>query len=103
VFAGAVAMNERCPACGLRFTREAGYFLGAMYFSYPLAVVVLGALAFAVQALRPDWPWIGCLSLAMVPFLLLVPLVFRYSRVIWLHFDHLADPEPMPGRTAAPR
>jgi hypothetical protein len=24
-------MHERCPACGLKFEREDGYFLGAMY------------------------------------------------------------------------
>ena len=25
------AMHERCAVCGLRFEREQGYFLGAMY------------------------------------------------------------------------
>jgi uncharacterized protein (DUF983 family) len=97
VFSGAVRMNENCPVCGVRFAREPGYFLGAMYVSYPLAAIVLGLLAWALQALRPEWPWVLCLGLAFVPFLFLVPLVFRYSRVIWMYFDHWADPEGLPG------
>jgi hypothetical protein len=88
-------MNDACPACGFRFTREPGYFFGAMYVSYPLAALVLGLFALSLQALRPDWPWLACLGVAFVPFLILVPLVFRYSRVIWMHFDHWADPEPL--------
>src|SRR5689334_512492 len=35
---GFLAMNEKCPVCGLRFEREPGYFLGAMYFSYLLSI-----------------------------------------------------------------
>jgi uncharacterized protein (DUF983 family) len=102
VFSGAVQMNETCPVCGVRFGREPGYFFGAMYVSYPLAAVVLGLFALGVQALLPTWSWPACLALAFVPFLLLVPLVFRYSRIIWMHFDHWADPEGLPGPRSRP-
>jgi len=34
-------MNDRCPACGLRFNREPGYFLGAMYISYGMALALI--------------------------------------------------------------
>ncbi len=30
-----------CPSCGLRFLRETGYFLGAMYISYGLGVLTI--------------------------------------------------------------
>ena len=45
-------MNERCPHCGLKFEREQGYFLGAMYFSYGIATVVIVLLAVLVWAVR---------------------------------------------------
>ena len=32
-------MKERCSVCDYRFDREPGYFLGAMYLSYGLAVI----------------------------------------------------------------
>src|SRR5437764_919989 len=46
-FLGFPKMNERCPVCQLRFEREAGYFLGAMYVSYGLALDVISMLATA--------------------------------------------------------
>ena len=48
IFSGRVRMNEFCPRCGLRFEREPGYFLGAMYFSYVLAIPILGLLILGV-------------------------------------------------------
>ena len=38
-------MHERCPVCGLKFEREQGYFLGAMYISYGLALVTIVLLS----------------------------------------------------------
>jgi uncharacterized protein (DUF983 family) len=40
VFATLFHMHEQCPSCGLSFEREAGYFTGAMYLSYGVAIVV---------------------------------------------------------------
>ena len=39
-----LGMHERCPACGLVFEREPGYFTGAMVVSYVLAVPGFGAV-----------------------------------------------------------
>jgi uncharacterized protein (DUF983 family) len=87
VFAGGITMNEHCPVCGHRFEREQGYFLGAMYASYFLAIPVLGLLAWGVHLLLPEWRWEFAVVIALVPFLFLVPILFRYSRVIWMHID----------------
>ena len=38
-------MNPRCPGCDVPFEREQGYFLGAMYFSYGMGVLLLAVLA----------------------------------------------------------
>ena len=43
VFRGFPRMHERCPACGLKFEREPGYFLGAMYVSYGLGIGIIGS------------------------------------------------------------
>ena len=34
-------MHERCLVCDLKFDREPGYFLGAMYVSYGLGIVIV--------------------------------------------------------------
>ena len=94
VFRGAFAMNERCPHCERVFGRgEPGYFLGAMYFSYGIGIILITAFTGVIYAVRPQWRLWQMVTLAWVAFLPLVPLVYRYSRVMWLHFDRAIDPE----------
>jgi uncharacterized protein (DUF983 family) len=92
IFKGLFAMNDPCPVCGLVFEREGGYFLGAMYFSYALAILILVPLFYLFQWLLPGWPGILVASVAVLPYLPLTPLVFRYSRVLWIYFDRAVDP-----------
>ncbi len=33
-------MNDACPGCHTPFEREPGYFVGAMYISYAMAVSI---------------------------------------------------------------
>ncbi len=83
-------MHERCPVCDLRFEREQGYFLGAMYVSYALGLAVLGSLVILTWWLVGlENPW--NLAPSVVIFLLFVPAIFRYSRVIWMHLDRAVD------------
>ena len=84
-------MHHACPECGLVFGREEGYFTGAMIVSYILAVPLLALLTLVVElvtGLRFD---LGLL-VAGIYFLPFVPAIFRYSRVIWMHFDRMVDP-----------
>jgi uncharacterized protein (DUF983 family) len=91
VFAGLFRMHAQCPVCGLRFEREPGYFTGAMYLSYGLALLTTA----------PVWlpmAWLGrSLGEVLVAsgFLLIAgsPWLFRYSRVMWLYLDHAIDPQ----------
>ena len=89
IFRGSVTMNDPCPVCGLIFQREEGYFLGAMYCSYLLSSVILGAFYFIADALVPKVRGELLMLLALIPFLPLVPAVFRYSRVLWIYFESL--------------
>src|SRR5262245_60763784 len=92
VFSGQVTMHERCPRCGLKFERESGYFVGAMYVSYAIAVVLITAFFLGVSLFTPDSSFETTLIIAVVIFLLFVPMVFRYSRIIWMHLDRTIDP-----------
>jgi len=86
-------MNACCPVCGMTFQREEGYFLGAMYISYAISVCFLGLGTLAGALLLPEWNLSLVCLLATVIYLPFVPMVFRYSRVIWIHFDRWAWPE----------
>ena len=96
------AMDERCTVCGLRFEREQGYFLGAMYINYGVSVglALLGSFALEYWT-RPSLTqqlvlWIGFCTVFPVLF-------FRHSRGLWLGCDFIFDPvmaeEPRPRKT----
>src|SRR5262245_54912116 len=89
VYAGPWKMYETCPVCGYRYQQDAGYFLGALYVNYPIGVAVLGTFVLLLHLLLPDWTMQALLAVAMVPFLLTVPAIVRYSRILWMHFDTL--------------
>jgi len=93
VFGGLLTVRERCDVCALKFEREPGYFVGAMYVSYALAVAVMALLFLLIRRLRPLWPDFAVVCAALPLFLPLVPLIIRYSKIIWLHLDRRIDPE----------
>ena len=85
-------MNERCPDCGLKFEREQGYFLGAMYFSYAIATVAISLFAVLVWAvLRWDLP--ESVGAGFLLFLPAASVVTFFSRVLWIYMDQSIDPD----------
>ena len=85
-------MYERCAVCDLKFEREEGYFLGAMYISYGIALFVIAVLAALLWAFT-RWPLEKNVIGAVVLFVPMAPVVSRLSRVIWIYFDRAVDPE----------
>src|SRR5919201_1897552 len=95
LFRGLLDMWERCPQCGLRFEREEGYFTGAMYASYLLALPLVFGI-FGILWLFSSRTLVAAEVLLVVTTVLtvpLVPLLFRYSRAIWLYFDWRFGPD----------
>lgn len=90
VFDGWLHMRDHCPICGHQFVREQGYFMGAMYVSYGMGIVIGGLLTLVVLALRPGGSEVVSVAIAVPIFLLLVPLIWRYSRIIWMHLFYRA-------------
>jgi uncharacterized protein (DUF983 family) len=92
LFRSMLQMHETCLSCGLRFEREAGYFLGAMYISYGLGIVVLGLFMGLIYLVWPELDLGYSVLIAGVLFLPLVPWTWRWSRTLWIFFDHWASP-----------
>jgi uncharacterized protein (DUF983 family) len=94
LFGGWLTMHERCASCGMRFEREQGYFVGAIYLNYAFTVTVVVSGFLALDA------WTGLTLTAQIllwsGFGIVVPLAFfRHSRSLWLSFEYLFNPEPM--------
>ena len=91
IYLGFPKMHDRCPSCDLRFNREAGYFLGAMYISYGLALITIVVLALLLWAFTP-WSLQKITLWAIVLFLPLAPTLTLLSRVLWIYLDRAIDP-----------
>jgi hypothetical protein len=86
MFERGIEMRETCPVCAHRFTREQGFFQGAMYVSYVLATGLFLVIAWTAYFLLAPRIGLGAaIGLAVVLHLATVPMLFRYSRVIWAH------------------
>jgi uncharacterized protein (DUF983 family) len=89
-----LGMHKNCPHCGIHYERESGYFLNAMFFAYAMGFVILAptALYLYIQGVSTFW----FTAIISAEILLLWPLIFRYSRLLWMHLDQLLDPRPAP-------
>ncbi len=92
IFRGLVSMHEECPRCGLKFAREQGYFVAAMYLSYGAAVLLISALYGSIAWLLPQASSAASLAAATLLFMPLVPATFQYSRIVWMYIDRAIDP-----------
>jgi len=88
-------MHERCSVCHLRFEREPGYFLGAMYISYGIALVFITVVAFVFWAITHWWITKDTIW-AVILFLPFAPAITYFSRVLWIYLDQTFDPDRSP-------
>jgi uncharacterized protein (DUF983 family) len=92
IFRGFPKMQERCPVCDLKFAREAGYFVGAMYISYGVALLVIALIAALLWALTGWWITKDVIW-AVILFLPFAPTITLFARVLWIYLDQTLDPE----------
>ena len=88
LYTGWFRMHERCAACGLRYEREQGYFVGAIYVNYAVTVLVAAGTVLVL-----DWT-VGLtltaqLEIGVALGVLFPVLFFRYARSLWLSLDYL--------------
>jgi len=85
------SMHGHCPHCGLKFEREQGYFVGAIYVNYAATVVIAVPSFFILDAFASLTIH---QQLAMwIPFAVIFPLLFfHHSRSLWLVLDHFFNP-----------
>ncbi len=76
---------QNCPTCQLRFDREPGFFHGAMYISYALIVAMVTNASLILYILFNNPPFEVYIYTIVLLNILLFPLLFRYSRVIYLY------------------
>ncbi len=84
-FSELTKINNTCPNCGEDLMPEPDFYYGAMYISYGMSVALFLAVVVAINILFGEMAiWIYILSVVMLNVLLL-PLMLRYSKVLYLY------------------
>lgn len=78
-------MNNECTHCHLDFTKETGFYWGAMFVSYALGTAEVFITYFICRLLGTGTFDTINLWVVIATIVLLSPFNFKLSRVIWLY------------------
>jgi hypothetical protein len=79
-------MPDRCPICGQDFIIEPGFYLGALWVSYPI-VIALELIFIAISLFVFKQSLTISFILASLLLFLLSPLLIRISRSLFIHIN----------------
>jgi uncharacterized protein (DUF983 family) len=83
-FKDILEMHENCSNCALNYELEPGFWLGALWTSYPIIVIIeLPFLLFAILSSTVNLVLI--FSLMILSMLIFYPLILRLGRSLWIH------------------
>lgn len=81
-------MLEHCPACGLRFEREPGYWVGAVIINttvvFATFLVVFGGM---VLITYPTVPWALVLTVTAAANIAIPIFFYPLSKSVWLAME----------------
>ena len=78
-------MKEQCGKCKYHFDREPGYFIGAMYISYAIAVLI-GLVTFLFcHIIFPQMSTVGIFLAVIGSIFLIAKKNYKLSRIIYIH------------------
>ena len=85
-------LNDKCEYCQESFTREPGFYIGSMYVSYALSFALM-VFFFVGFVLILDWEMNYVLIGLVASYVILIPVMFRTARLIWINIFVKYDPE----------
>jgi uncharacterized protein (DUF983 family) len=84
-------VKKCCSNCGLKYSKETGFYFGAMYVSYALAIALMMSIFVATLVLYPDFSAAFLISALVIGVLLTTPILYALSKIIWLAFFQSYD------------
>jgi hypothetical protein len=79
-------MPDRCPNCGQDFIIEPGFYLGALWVSYPI-VIALELIFIAISLFVFKQTLTVSFIVASLLLFLLSPVLIRVSRSLFIHMN----------------
>jgi len=78
-------VKKECNNCNLKYDMEPRFFQGSYYVSYGLGVALFVAIFVLKMLILPDLAYLSTLILMVVVLLILAPLLFALSKIIWIN------------------
>lgn len=85
-------MHKACDHCGQKYEPETGFYYGAMYVSYGVSIIVM-FLPASILYFGFNASFQVLLATIIGIYIFTYPLLFRWSRNIWLNMFVHFDPE----------
>jgi hypothetical protein len=86
-------IHTHCPTCGVKYSKETGFYYGAMYISYGLGVAIFVALWVIFNLFFEDLAVEWQLGIISTLFVLLGPYLYALSKIIWANLFINYDPD----------
>lgn len=90
-------LHKECPQCGQKYSKEPGFYYGAMYVSYGIGVAVFVSIWVAISVLFPNAPTSWYLWAIGAAIVLGTPYFYALSKIIWANlffkYDCSKDPK----------
>lgn len=85
-FKHAGEMHEHCPNCGLKYSKEPGFYYGAMYVNYALGVALFVTLWVSFNLFFDNISTGWQIGLIIFFTITLTPYLYALSKIIWANF-----------------
>lgn len=79
-------MHEHCPSCGLKYSKEPGFYYGAMYVNYALGVALFVTLWVSFNLFFPNVSTGWQIGIIIFFTVILTPYLYALSKIIWANF-----------------
>ena len=77
-------MPDRCPVCNQDFQIEPGFYIGALWTSFPIVIFIMALLSMLLLVyFKMDLNWFF-VTITIILFLL-QPIIIRLGRAIWIN------------------
>ncbi|MAM27843.1 MAG: DUF983 domain-containing protein [Flavobacteriaceae bacterium] len=86
-------VKEHCSKCGLKYSIEPSFYIGAMYVSYAVGVAVAIAVFVLTLIFGMDLGPGGILLSIVGTLVLTMPYIGAVSKSIWAHFFFKYNPK----------
>lgn len=81
---GFYKMHERCSTCNQTFEPEPGFYFGAMFISYAMAVA-MSVICWIILYFLLNPPFEAYVIVILFVNVVLLPFIFRFSRTLFLY------------------